>query len=76
MKNLSKIITSIILTVALVFILQGIAGLLTLGIVIVIGIIIYYVAYRNFSGVSGDVFGASNEISRLASLLILSTITI
>jgi len=26
--------------------------------------------------VSGDVFGASNEISRLASLMILSTITI
>jgi adenosylcobinamide-GDP ribazoletransferase len=76
MKNLSKIITSIILTVALVFVLQGIAGLLTLGIVIVVGIIIYYVAYRNFGGVSGDVFGASNEISRLASLLILSTITI
>jgi len=47
-----------------------------LGIVIVIGFIIYCVAYRNFGGVSGDVFGASNEISRLASLMILSTITI
>src|SRR5574342_717832 len=76
MKKLSKIITSIILTVVLVFLLQVIVGLLTLGIVIIIGLIIYYVAYRNFGGVSGDVFGASNEISRLASLMILSTITI
>jgi len=76
MKKLSKIITSIILTVVLVFLLQGIVGLLTLAIVIVIGFMIYCVAYRNFGGVSGDVFGASNEISRLASLMILSTITI
>jgi len=76
MKKLSKIVTSIILTVVLVFLLQGIVGLLTLAIAIVIGFIIYYVAYRNFGGVSGDVFGASNEISRLASLMILSTITI
>jgi adenosylcobinamide-GDP ribazoletransferase len=47
-------------------------GLLTLGIVIIIGLIILIISYKNFGGVSGDVFGASNEISRLSALLILS----
>jgi adenosylcobinamide-GDP ribazoletransferase len=51
-------------------------GLLTLGIVVIIGLIIYFISYKNFGGVSGDVFGASNEIARLSSLLILSTLTI
>lgn len=76
MKKGYKIIISIVISVLLVFIIEGILALLTLGIVIIIGLIIYIVSYKNFGGVSGDVFGASNEISRLASLLILSTLTI
>ena len=51
-------------------------GLLTLGIVIIIGLIIFFVSYKKFGGVTGDVFGATNEISRLTSLLILSTLMI
>jgi adenosylcobinamide-GDP ribazoletransferase len=76
MKKGYKIIISVVISVLLVFVIEGILGLLTLGIVVIIGLIIYFVSYKNFGGVSGDVFGASNEISRLASLLILSTLTI
>lgn len=76
MKKGYKIIISVVITVILVFVIEGILGLLTLGIVMIIGLIIYVISYKNFGGVSGDVFGASNEISRLASLLLLSTLTI
>jgi adenosylcobinamide-GDP ribazoletransferase len=76
MKKRTKVTVSIIITVVLIFIIEGIMGLLTLGIVVIIGLIIYIISYKNFGGVSGDVFGASNEISRLSALLILSTIAI
>jgi adenosylcobinamide-GDP ribazoletransferase len=72
MKKRTKIAISIIITVVLVFVVEGIMGLLTLGIVIIIGLIIFIISYKNFGGVSGDVFGASNEISRISALLILS----
>jgi adenosylcobinamide-GDP ribazoletransferase len=75
MKKGNKIIISAVIAVSLVFVIEGMMGLLTLGIVIVIGLIIYVVSYKNFGGVSGDTFGASNEICRLSSLLILSTLT-
>jgi len=76
MKKRNKITISTIFTIVLVLIIEGVLGLLSLGIVIIIGFIIYIISYRNFGGVSGDVFGASNEIARLSSLLILSTLTI
>ena len=73
-ENKEKVAISIIITVILIFIIEGIMGLLTLGIVVIIGLIITIISYKNFGGVSGDVFGASNEISRLSALLILSTL--
>ncbi len=76
MKKGSKIVISAVISILLVFVIEGMMGLLTLGIVIIIGLIIYIISYKSFGGVSGDVFGASNEISRLSSLLILSTLTI
>ncbi|HEY7227985.1 MAG TPA: adenosylcobinamide-GDP ribazoletransferase [Nitrososphaeraceae archaeon] len=76
MKKGYKIIMSIIITVLIVYVIEGMMGLLTLGIVLIIGLIILILSYKNFGGVSGDVFGASNEISRLTSLLILSTLMI
>jgi len=76
MKKRTKVTISIIITVVLIFIIEGVMGLLTLGIVIIIGIIIFIISYKNFGGVSGDVFGASNEISRLSALLILSIFTL
>jgi adenosylcobinamide-GDP ribazoletransferase len=76
MKKINKIVISAAISTLLVFVITGMMGLLTLGIVIIIGLIVYIISYKNFGGVSGDVFGASNEISRLSSLLILSTLTI
>jgi adenosylcobinamide-GDP ribazoletransferase len=75
MKKRTKVTISTIITVVLIFIIAGIMGLLTLGIVVLIGLIICIISYKNFGGVSGDVFGASNEICRLSALLIIPLFT-
>jgi cobalamin synthase len=34
-----------------------------------------YLSSKSFGGISGDVLGASNEITRLSSLMVLSTLS-
>jgi adenosylcobinamide-GDP ribazoletransferase len=53
----------------------GYAGIMSLGGSVLIGIIIHYISKRSFGGISGDVIGASNELSRLSSLIIFSSAT-
>jgi adenosylcobinamide-GDP ribazoletransferase len=38
--------------------------------------IIHHVSNKSFGGISGDVIGASNEVTRLSSLIVLSSLTI
>jgi adenosylcobinamide-GDP ribazoletransferase len=38
-------------------------------------LVITFIAHRNFNGVTGDVFGATNELARLVSLITLLTVT-
>jgi len=40
------------------------AGILT-------SLVMTFIAHRNFNGVTGDVFGATNELARLVSLITL-----
>ena len=42
---------------------------------LLIGVIIHYTSKRSFGGTSGDVIGASNELTRLSSLIIFSAAT-
>ena len=72
MKDKKKIAFSICFTVAIVVILTGYFGLITLGLCVIIGLTICRLSNKNFGGLTGDVLGASNEICRLLSLLILS----
>jgi len=56
--------------------ISGYVGFLSLGISVALGFLIQRIANRSFGGISGDVIGASNEITRLASLIVLSSVTI
>jgi adenosylcobinamide-GDP ribazoletransferase len=51
------------------------ASFMSLGGSLLIGIMIYYTSKRSFGGISGDVIGASNELTRLSSLIIFSAAT-
>jgi adenosylcobinamide-GDP ribazoletransferase len=74
MKDKRKILSATGITLPIVwFIGSGYTGLLSLGVSIVIGTIIQYTSNKSFGGISGDVIGASNEVTRLSSLIVLSS---
>ena len=76
MKDKRKILVATATTIPVIwFIGSGYAGILAFGVSIAIGIIIQYTSNKAFGGLSGDVFGASNEITRLSSLVVLSSVT-
>ncbi len=53
------------------FLLLGPAGIFTVVAAVVSGLVIVIVAHRNFGGVTGDVFGATNELTRAVCAVIL-----
>lgn len=72
MKDKKKIAFATCFTVGIIVILTGYFGLITLGLCVIIGFTICSISNKIFGGLTGDVLGASNEICRLSSLLILS----
>jgi adenosylcobinamide-GDP ribazoletransferase len=52
------------------------AGLIALGVSLTIAALLKYVSGKSFGGISGDVLGATNEVTRLASLLVLASVVI
>jgi adenosylcobinamide-GDP ribazoletransferase len=75
MKDRRKmIIASIISILAILFFGSGYFGIIALIISLAVAAIIQFVSNESFGGISGDVMGASNEITRLSSLVVLSGI--
>lgn len=72
MKDKSKIAFATIFTVASIIILTGFMGLIAIAVALILALIIRNVSYRSFGGITGDAFGASNEIARLSSIIIFS----
>jgi adenosylcobinamide-GDP ribazoletransferase len=75
MKDKRKMLSATALMFGAIWI-SGYVGFLSLGISVALAFIIQHIANRSFGGISGDVIGASNEITRLASLIVLSSVTI
>src|SRR6266571_1539842 len=74
MKDIRKLLAATaIITLILVATGSGYYGIMSLGGSTLIGIIIHYISKRSFGGISGDVLGASNELTRLSSLIIFSS---
>jgi len=57
------------ISIVTVFLALKTAGLITLGVSLITALIIIWISNRHFKGVTGDVMGASNELTRMASLL-------
>jgi adenosylcobinamide-GDP ribazoletransferase len=73
MKDPRKLVVAAGLTIIPTVILGGITGIFVVISCIGLSFLLLAVANRSFGGVSGDVFGASNELVRLASLLIFAS---
>lgn len=70
MKDKRKFVAATGMTLPLVCLATGLTGVVSLCISAMIAMAIHYSANKSFGGISGDVMGASNEISRLSSLIV------
>lgn len=65
-----KAVAACAIAVALFLVLGGpVHGLAILAVAICAPLVLSYVASKNFGGVTGDVFGATNDITRIAALV-------
>jgi adenosylcobinamide-GDP ribazoletransferase len=70
MKDKRKFVAATGMTLPLVCLATGLIGVVSLCVSAMIAMAIHYSANKSFGGISGDVMGASNEISRLSSLIV------
>ena len=76
MKDSRKIAAATGIMLVIIWFSSSYAGLVALGVSLIIAAILRYVSGRSFGGISGDVLGASNELVRLSSLIVLTSIPV
>jgi adenosylcobinamide-GDP ribazoletransferase len=66
-----RLIVSVLISFALALPLLHLAGAFVVLASIVMGLVIVAIAHRHFNGVTGDVFGATNELTRMICVIVL-----
>ena len=75
MKDKRKMLAATGIMVTIVGFASGYTGFAALVVSLILAEIMKYISSRSFGGISGDVLGASNEITRLASLIVISSLS-
>ncbi|HJU35289.1 MAG TPA: adenosylcobinamide-GDP ribazoletransferase [Nitrososphaera sp.] len=75
MKDRYKMVAATSIMITIVWLASSYAGFVALIVSLVLAQLLKYVSSKSFGGISGDVFGASNEITRLSSLMVLSSLS-
>jgi adenosylcobinamide-GDP ribazoletransferase len=75
MKDRHKMLAATGIMIAIVGFASSYAGFAALVISLILAQVLKYVSSKSFGGISGDVLGASNEITRLSSLMVLSSLS-
>jgi adenosylcobinamide-GDP ribazoletransferase len=75
MKDRYKMIAATAIMVAIIWFASSYVGFIALTISLILAQLLKYLSSKSFGGVSGDVLGASNEITRLSSLIVLSSLS-
>ncbi len=70
-KGNLRLIVALVISLVIAFPLLRWAGVLVVLAAVITGLVMIAIAHRNFNGVTGDVFGATNEIARLVCVIIL-----
>jgi len=70
MKDRKKLVIAGIITIAIIAAFQNNAGFVALGAAIIVTLIIVGVSRRSFGGISGDIMGAINEMSRISAFFV------
>lgn len=74
MKDKKKLLAAAVITIVPLVLLGGMTGLVVFGAGIAITLFILAVSTRSFGGITGDILGATNELTRLSSLLIFASL--
>ena len=74
MKDKKKLTAAFIIMIIPVMIIGESTGLIMLGVTVTVTIFLLAISTRSFGGITGDVFGATNELTRLASLMVFVSI--
>ncbi len=69
--NVKILIANLIIISIIGYLLVGIAGIVVAFVAVFTGFMMSFIAQRNFGCVTGDIMGATNEISRTITLIVL-----
>jgi adenosylcobinamide-GDP ribazoletransferase len=70
-KGNQRLTFALVLSLAIAIPLLWVAGVLVVLATVVTGLVMVAVAHKHFNGVTGDVFGATNEITRMVCVVVL-----
>ena len=74
MKDKRRLAIASTITLIPLIIIGGVSGLIVLGASIALTLFLIGLSNRSFGGITGDVLGATNEITRLSSIVIFASI--
>ena len=74
MKDKKRLLVATVITIVPLVVLGGSTGLVMFGASIAITLFILATSTRSFGGITGDVLGATNDLTRLSSFLIFVSI--
>ncbi len=74
MKDKKKLGAAAAMVIIPIVAIGGITGVIVLAAGVGLSFLLLGLANRSFGGISGDVFGATNELTRLSSLLIFASV--
>jgi len=66
-----RLMVAVIISFAIGVVLLGWAGIFTVLVALITGLAMVAISHRNFGGVTGDVFGATNELTRMVCVIVL-----
>ncbi len=74
MNDKRRLVVASVITIIPLVVIGGTVGLILFGASIGVTLFLIGLSTRSFGGITGDVLGATNELTRLSSLLIFVSI--